>query len=82
MQINCDAMYELEEMMLEENPLYKKKARLKKEEQRRRASQAKPPPEPGSFAEQLESIEREYIVYNRERVWGQHLETSAQCPCQ
>eukprot|EP01137_Pigoraptor_chileana_P006244 Opistho-2@50378 len=28
-KINCDAMYELEEMMLEDNPLHKKKQRLR-----------------------------------------------------
>eukprot|EP00128_Syssomonas_multiformis_P000239 Colp12_sorted_trinity150504_noHs@20430 len=29
-KVNCDAMYELEEMMLEDNPLHKKKQRLNK----------------------------------------------------
>lgn len=69
-RVNCDAMYELEEMMLEENPLYKKKARLKKEESRRRASQGVPI-EPGSMADELNKIENTYRVFNREKMQKQ-----------
>lgn len=62
-------MYELEEMMLEENPLYKKKSRLKKEEQRRKAS-AGVEPMPGSIEDQLRKVELTYAIFNREKVYN------------
>lgn len=68
-QINCDAMYELEEMMLEENPLYRKRKRLKKEEQRRKNSQDMDII-PGSREDMLMKIEKDYKLFNREKVWG------------
>jgi hypothetical protein len=61
-------MYELEEIMLEENPLYRKRERLKKEEQRRKQSQDMGIV-PGSKADLLQQVEKDYRLFNRERVW-------------
>eukprot|EP00123_Amoebidium_parasiticum_P015583 comp23045_c1_seq1/m.36878 comp23045_c1_seq1/g.36878 ORF comp23045_c1_seq1/g.36878 comp23045_c1_seq1/m.36878 type:complete len:426 (-) comp23045_c1_seq1:188-1465(-) len=67
-KVNCDAMYELEEMMLEENPLHKKKQRLKHTSSTNMQNQ--PPPEPGSFADEKMKLDKKYLVFNREKVTG------------
>ncbi|KJE90165.1 serine/threonine-protein kinase 32A [Capsaspora owczarzaki ATCC 30864] len=62
-KVNCDAMYELEEMMLEDNPLHKKKQRLQKttmskQEQAKRET----------IGAELQRIAEKFTVYDRSKV--------------
>lgn len=79
-QLNCDPTFELEEMIIETNPLHKKKKRLSKQQSisARKAlehqgssslSEAGYTLDEKSAALQtcLESINQQFIVYNRER---------------
>eukprot|EP01134_Creolimax_fragrantissima_P002052 CFRG2052T1 len=63
-KINCDAMYELEEMILEENPLHKKKQRLKKNKN----TSGEIKPIPGSVADEKLQLMTSYTVFNREKM--------------
>eukprot|EP01135_Chromosphaera_perkinsii_P002545 Nk52_evm61s224 gene=Nk52_evmTU61s224 len=56
-RVNCDAMYELEEMMLEDNPLHKKKQRL----------QNKADGTNEELSQALESIDKDFVVFEREK---------------
>ncbi|KNC84221.1 AGC/YANK protein kinase [Sphaeroforma arctica JP610] len=67
-KINCDAMYELEEMILEENPLHKKKQRLKKSKNSVVQSDEFNKPVPGSPADQKLQLMTSYTVFNREKM--------------
>ncbi|XP_053422296.1 serine/threonine-protein kinase 32A isoform X3 [Nycticebus coucang] len=64
-RLNCDPTFELEEMILESKPLHKKKKRLAKKEKEMRkcdSSQA------CLLQEHLESVQKEFIIFNREKV--------------
>ena len=56
-RVNCDAMYELEEMMLEDNPLHKKKQRL----------QNKAGDSNTELNEALDAINTDFKVFEREK---------------
>uniref|UniRef100_A0A8D1IAY9 Serine/threonine-protein kinase 32A n=1 Tax=Sus scrofa TaxID=9823 RepID=A0A8D1IAY9_PIG len=64
-RLNCDPTFELEEMILESKPLHKKKKRLAKKEKelRKRDSAQK-----CLLQEHLESVQKEFIIFNREKV--------------
>lgn len=73
-QLNCDPTFELEEMIIEARPLHKKKKRLMKQNSRRAASGDNKPISSSLSGEDvdalntcLESIEKQFIIYNRER---------------
>ena len=66
--LNCDPTYELEEMIIEEKPLHKKKKRLAKQNSRKEEaandSSIKQPVDPLEVP--LRRITHEYKTYNRE----------------
>ena len=75
-QLNCDPTFELEEMIIEANPLHKKKKRLQKQQSMKRIAIERQ--NSSSFSETgdeelsalekcLESIHQQFIVYNREK---------------
>uniref|UniRef100_A0A493TSI7 non-specific serine/threonine protein kinase n=1 Tax=Anas platyrhynchos platyrhynchos TaxID=8840 RepID=A0A493TSI7_ANAPP len=71
-RLNCDPTFELEEMILESKPLHKKKKRLAKKEKdtsKSNSSQAY------HLQKHLEMLQRDFIVFNREKVQHQHNET-------
>ncbi|NWZ88154.1 ST32A kinase, partial [Poecile atricapillus] len=67
-RLNCDPAFELEEMILESKPLHKKKKRLakKKGTSKSNSSQA------SHFQKHLEILQRDFIVFNREKVRPHH----------
>ncbi|XP_042195900.1 serine/threonine-protein kinase 32A [Callorhinchus milii] len=64
-RLNCDPTFELEEMILESKPLHKKKKRLAKrlKENRKDTSALN-----GHLQQHLETVQKEFIVFNRERL--------------
>lgn len=63
-RLNCDPTFELEEMILESKPLHKKKKRLAKrvkDNEKNRAAMN------GNLQQHLDTVERDFIVFNRER---------------
>uniref|UniRef100_A0A8U8C0M8 Protein kinase domain-containing protein n=1 Tax=Geospiza parvula TaxID=87175 RepID=A0A8U8C0M8_GEOPR len=57
-RLNCDPTFELEEMILESKPLHKKKKRLAKKEK-----------DASHLQKHLEMLQRDFIVFNREKHW-------------
>ncbi|XP_068958757.1 serine/threonine-protein kinase 32A isoform X1 [Petaurus breviceps papuanus] len=75
-RLNCDPTFELEEMILESNPLHKKKKRLaKKEKDTRKCDSSQ---QVCLLQEHLESVQKEFIIFNREKVRREHNEKLAQ----
>ncbi|XP_043925076.1 serine/threonine-protein kinase 32A-like [Protopterus annectens] len=64
-RLNCDPTLELEEMILESKPLHKKKKRLAK---KLKENQKNKSPQNGLLEEHFESIQKEFMVFNRERL--------------
>ncbi|XP_019063409.1 serine/threonine-protein kinase 32A isoform X2 [Fukomys damarensis] len=64
-RLNCDPTFELEEMILESKPLHKKKKRLAKKEKEMRKCDSS---QMGLLQEHLESVQKEFIIFNREKV--------------
>ncbi|XP_025065332.1 serine/threonine-protein kinase 32A isoform X2 [Alligator sinensis] len=65
-RLNCDPTFELEEMILESKPLHKKKKRLAKKE--------KDTSKCSSSQKHLEMLQRDFIVFNREKMRHHHNE--------
>ncbi|XP_015919815.1 serine/threonine-protein kinase 32C [Parasteatoda tepidariorum] len=66
-QLNCDPTFELEEMIIESNPLHKKKKRLSKRNKAKTVSSPQQLSEDDEYLrEQLDSIQKDFILYNRE----------------
>ncbi|KAM6969775.1 serine/threonine-protein kinase 32A [Aplochiton taeniatus] len=63
-RLNCDPTFELEEMILETKPLHKKKKRLAR---RTRDQGSDSSPQNGQLQQRLDSVQRDFIVFNRER---------------
>ncbi|XP_053145091.1 serine/threonine-protein kinase 32A isoform X1 [Hemicordylus capensis] len=70
-KLNCDPTFELEEMILESKPLHKKKKRLAKKE---KESSKNDSMEACQLQKHLESLQRDFIIFNRERMRQQHNE--------
>ncbi|XP_023659229.1 serine/threonine-protein kinase 32A [Paramormyrops kingsleyae] len=65
-RLNCDPTFELEEMILESKPLHKKKKRLAR---RMRDQQgAENSPQSNQLQQRLENIQRDFIIFNREKL--------------
>ncbi|KAB0385745.1 hypothetical protein FD755_000701, partial [Muntiacus reevesi] len=64
-RLNCDPTFELEEMILESKPLHKKKKRLAKKEKEMRKCNSS---QTCLLQEHLESVQKEFIIFNREKV--------------
>ncbi|XP_025240849.1 serine/threonine-protein kinase 32B isoform X2 [Theropithecus gelada] len=65
-RLNCDPTFELEEMILESKPLHKKKKRLAKN--RSRDSTKDSCPLNGHLQQCLETVRKEFIIFNREKL--------------
>uniref|UniRef100_A0A8C5MA48 Serine/threonine kinase 32A n=1 Tax=Leptobrachium leishanense TaxID=445787 RepID=A0A8C5MA48_9ANUR len=63
-RLNCDPTFELEEMILESKPLHKKKKRLAK---RVKDTGKSPSVLNGNLQKHLELVERDFMVFNREK---------------
>ncbi|KAF4015208.1 hypothetical protein G4228_006012 [Cervus hanglu yarkandensis] len=63
-RLNCDPTFELEEMILESKPLHKKKKRLAKKEKEMRKCNSS---QTCLLQEHLESVQKEFIIFNREK---------------
>ncbi|XP_007473906.1 serine/threonine-protein kinase 32A isoform X1 [Monodelphis domestica] len=74
-RLNCDPTFELEEMILESKPLHKKKKRLAKKEKDNRKCDSS---QTCLLQEHLESVQKEFIIFNREKVQREHNEKLAQ----
>ncbi|XP_061472920.1 serine/threonine-protein kinase 32A [Rhineura floridana] len=70
-KLNCDPTFELEEMILESKPLHKKKKRLAKKEKEGSKNDSM---EACQFQKHMESIQRDFIIFNREKMRQQHNE--------
>ncbi|KAI4585484.1 hypothetical protein MJG53_005718, partial [Ovis ammon polii x Ovis aries] len=64
-RLNCDPTFELEEMILESKPLHKKKKRLAKN--RSKDGSKDSCPLNGHLQQCLETVRKEFIVFNREK---------------
>lgn len=64
-RLNCDPTFELEEMILESKPLHKKKKRLAR---KTRDSDSDGSPQNGQIQQRLETVQRDFIVFNREKL--------------
>ncbi|XP_026051295.1 serine/threonine-protein kinase 32B-like isoform X2 [Carassius auratus] len=64
-RLNCDPTFELEEMILESKPLHKKKKRLAR---KTRESGSDGSPQNGQLQRRLETVQRDFIVFNREKL--------------
>uniref|UniRef100_A0A8C2FPF8 Protein kinase domain-containing protein n=1 Tax=Cyprinus carpio TaxID=7962 RepID=A0A8C2FPF8_CYPCA len=64
-RLNCDPTFELEEMILESKPLHKKKKRLAR---KTRESGSDGSPQNGQLQQRLETVQRDFIVFNREKL--------------
>ncbi|XP_055101636.1 serine/threonine-protein kinase 32B isoform X3 [Symphalangus syndactylus] len=65
-RLNCDPTFELEEMILESKPLHKKKKRLAKN--RSRDGTKDSCPLNGHLQQCLETVRKEFIIFNREKL--------------
>ncbi|XP_053528468.1 serine/threonine-protein kinase 32B isoform X2 [Artibeus jamaicensis] len=65
-RLNCDPTFELEEMILESKPLHKKKKRLAKSRSKDGAQGSCPLN--GHLQQGLETVRKEFIVFNREKL--------------
>ncbi|XP_043346596.1 serine/threonine-protein kinase 32A isoform X2 [Dermochelys coriacea] len=70
-RLNCDPTFELEEMILESKPLHKKKKRLAKKEKDTNKSCSS---QGCRLQKHLESLQRDFIVFNREKMRRHHNE--------
>uniref|UniRef100_A0A7N9CTP3 Serine/threonine-protein kinase 32B n=1 Tax=Macaca fascicularis TaxID=9541 RepID=A0A7N9CTP3_MACFA len=70
-RLNCDPTFELEEMILESKPLHKKKKRLAKN--RSRDSTKDSCPLNGHLQQCLETVRKEFIIFNREKICWRHI---------
>ncbi|ETE67276.1 Serine/threonine-protein kinase 32A, partial [Ophiophagus hannah] len=68
-KLNCDPTFELEEMILESKPLHKKKKRLAKKEKESNKNESS---EACQLQKNLESIQRDFIIFNREKARQEH----------
>ncbi|KAK3553064.1 hypothetical protein QTP86_031174, partial [Hemibagrus guttatus] len=66
-RLNCDPVFELEEMILESKPLHKKKKRLAKSKHTNKSSNTLPP----HMQQRLETVRKEFIVFNRDKLQKQ-----------
>nr|XP_005554514.2 serine/threonine-protein kinase 32B isoform X3 [Macaca fascicularis] len=73
-RLNCDPTFELEEMILESKPLHKKKKRLAKN--RSRDSTKDSCPLNGHLQQCLETVRKEFIIFNREKLRRQQGQSS------
>ncbi|XP_032885887.1 serine/threonine-protein kinase 32A [Amblyraja radiata] len=75
-QLNCDPTFELEEMILESKPLHKKKKRLAKrlKENRKDNSSLNQ-----HLQQHLDTVQKEFIVFNRERLKQNPDQSQAKC---
>ncbi|XP_002666127.2 serine/threonine-protein kinase 32B [Danio rerio] len=64
-RLNCDPTFELEEMILESKPLHKKKKRLAR---KTRENGSDGSPQNGHIQQRLETVQRDFIVFNREKL--------------
>ncbi|KAL4231759.1 Serine/threonine-protein kinase 32C [Mactra antiquata] len=67
--LNCDPTYELEEMIIEANPLHKKKKRLAKQSSRRSDGHVNPQ-EAKDQQKAIEEAFNDFHAFNRERESG------------
>ncbi|XP_032349747.1 serine/threonine-protein kinase 32B isoform X2 [Camelus ferus] len=65
-RLNCDPTFELEEMILESKPLHKKKKRLAKN--RSKDGTKDSCPLNGHLQQCLETVRKEFIIFNREKL--------------
>ncbi|KAK2505482.1 hypothetical protein MC885_007506 [Smutsia gigantea] len=65
-RLNCDPTFELEEMILESKPLHKKKKRLAKN--RSKDGPKDSCPLNGHLQQCLETVRKEFIIFNREKL--------------
>ncbi|XP_077606614.1 serine/threonine-protein kinase 32B isoform X2 [Crocuta crocuta] len=65
-RLNCDPTFELEEMILESKPLHKKKKRLAKN--RSKDGTKDSCPLNGHVQQCLETVRKEFIIFNREKL--------------
>ncbi|XP_022361870.1 serine/threonine-protein kinase 32B isoform X2 [Enhydra lutris kenyoni] len=73
-RLNCDPTFELEEMILESKPLHKKKKRLAKN--RSKDGTKDGCPLNGHLQQSLETVRKEFIIFNREKLRRQHGQSS------
>ncbi|XP_019516693.1 PREDICTED: serine/threonine-protein kinase 32B [Hipposideros armiger] len=73
-RLNCDPTFELEEMILESKPLHKKKKRLAKNRSREGTKDSCPLN--GHLQQCLETVRKEFIVFNREKLRRQQGQSS------
>ncbi|XP_053505479.1 serine/threonine-protein kinase 32B-like [Ictalurus furcatus] len=66
-RLNCDPVFELEEMILESKPLHKKKKRLAKGKRTNKSSSTLPP----HMQQRLETVRKEFIIFNRDKLQKQ-----------
>ncbi|XP_038158158.1 serine/threonine-protein kinase 32A [Cyprinodon tularosa] len=63
-RLNCDPTFELEEMILESKPLHKKKKRLARKTREHGSDGS---PQNGQLQQRLDNVQRDFIVFNREK---------------
>ncbi|KAL0994759.1 hypothetical protein UPYG_G00126810 [Umbra pygmaea] len=63
-RLNCDPTFELEEMILESKPLHKKKKRLARKSREQGSNGS---PQNCQLQQRLDNVERDFIIFNRER---------------
>ncbi|XP_042165554.1 serine/threonine-protein kinase 32A-like [Oncorhynchus tshawytscha] len=63
-RLNCDPTFELEEMILESKPLHKKKKRLARKTREQGSDGS---PQNGQLQQRLDNVERDFLIFNRER---------------
>ncbi|XP_069508535.1 serine/threonine-protein kinase 32A isoform X2 [Ambystoma mexicanum] len=71
-RLNCDPTFELEEMILESKPLHKKKKRLAKK--MKDTSKSRSHAQNAPLQQHLDSVEKEFVVFNREKARTQYNE--------
>ncbi|XP_069755063.1 serine/threonine-protein kinase 32A-like isoform X3 [Narcine bancroftii] len=76
-QLNCDPTFELEEMILESKPLHKKKKRLAKKLKENRKDNLSLDQH---LQQHLDSVQKEFIVFNRERLKRNPNQVQENCP--
>ncbi|CAM4672184.1 unnamed protein product [Leuciscus chuanchicus] len=64
-RLNCDPTFELEEMILESKPLHKKKRRLARKTKENGSDGS---PQNGQIQQRLETVQRDFIIFNREKL--------------
>ncbi|TDH05080.1 hypothetical protein EPR50_G00139890 [Perca flavescens] len=72
-RLNCDPTFELEEMILESKPLHKKKKRLARKTKDQGSDGS---PQNGQLQQRLDNVQRDFIVFNREKSKKEVVESS------